>query len=131
VPNKLFEYLGLRKPMVVAIDAQSPAHDILKRAKARASFCLPGDPETTARAILEIILNPTDPAADWSGLGEFDRTHRSAELRDVFEGLLGRPVAAGSIGRAASLPVGQVAPLPIVRAGSVPDWARSECSMPL
>lgn len=114
VPNKLFEYLGLRKPMIIALDQRNPGYDIVESSRARAAFCAPGDPNSIARAIIEIVSRPSDPAEDWSGIAQFDRARRAAEMGAIFNDLV-QPAKVSRVSRAATSPVGHLASMPIVR----------------
>jgi hypothetical protein len=129
VPNKLYEYLGLRKPIVAAVDERSPVSAILNAANARASVCSPGDASSIALSIERIMSYRQDRQKEWSGIGSFDRALRAAELAEVFDALT-QPAVRPRLGRTMSFPAAQLPAVPIVRPGSLPRQARSECSMP-
>jgi glycosyltransferase involved in cell wall biosynthesis len=85
VPNKLFEYLTLRKPIIATLASGNPAIDILKDARAEALVCDPNDTVALASAITQLATGKHPDVADaWSGVAQFDRTHRAEELADVF-----------------------------------------------
>jgi hypothetical protein len=92
VPNKLFEYLALRKPILAAIDFGNPAVQILRTAGADAVIRPPGDPEPLADGLL-ILAAPgrhADPKA-WTGAARFERRHGARQLRELFVRLTTRP----------------------------------------
>ncbi len=102
VPNKLFEYLAMRKPIIAAVAAHSPAVSILSAARAQALVCDPGDPVALAGAVAQLAQG-RPPCVDdaWGGVARFDRIHRAAELADIFRkvsaGYLQEPVAAHAV----------------------------------
>jgi len=89
VPNKLFEYLGARKPILAVVPANSPTIDILRQSRAEAVVCDPADADSLASAIVNLACGTYDcPAEPWSGVARFDRAHRATELRALFESLV-------------------------------------------
>ena len=92
VPAKLFEYLALRKPIIAALPAESPALDILRQAYAPALTCAPDDVPALASAIETAATGRFRIMPDaWSGVEKFERKHRAEELRRVFVELLAVP----------------------------------------
>ena len=97
VPNKLFEYLAIKRPIIATCAHGNPTVDILADAEAQAVVCEPGDERALANAIagqaLRSLDEPTEsacrPTRTWSGVHRFDRAHRAAELANVFERLVG------------------------------------------
>ena len=86
VPNKLFEYLAMRKPIVATCSQRNPVAGILKQAKAHAVVCSPSDVSALADAIEGLATDQDQPCADaWSGVHRFDRAERAAELAEVFD----------------------------------------------
>ena len=85
VPNKLYEYLAMRRPIIAAVPASSPVVDILDQAHAEALVCAPDDSAALADAIVHLAAQRhVDVVAPWSGVARFDRTHRAKELAEVF-----------------------------------------------
>jgi len=86
VPNKLFEYLSLHRPILATVSPGNPAVDILRDARADAMVCPPDDPDAIADALSKLVTRSSPSAnADWSGVDQFHRTHRAAELESVFQ----------------------------------------------
>ncbi|MBU0718331.1 MAG: glycosyltransferase, partial [Planctomycetes bacterium] len=54
VPNKLFEYLAARKPIIAAVRNSSPVVDILAEACAEAVVCEPEDASSLANALVQL-----------------------------------------------------------------------------
>lgn len=85
VPNKLFEYLAIRRPIIAALPSASPAVDILRRAKAEAIVCAPDDAAALADAIKFMAQGNRVPVEQpWQGVERFARTCRAVELEDIF-----------------------------------------------
>lgn len=85
IPNKLFEYLAIRKPIIAACSANSPIVAILEKARAEAIICDPNDERALADAIARLATHRRIHVEDaWCGVDQFERTHRAAELMDVF-----------------------------------------------
>ncbi|MHC4697671.1 MAG: glycosyltransferase family 4 protein [Planctomycetota bacterium] len=97
VPNKLFEYLAIRKPIIATLPAHSPAVDIIKDARAQVLVCDPDDPTALANAMVQLAKGDR-PSIDGarSGVAQFDRAHRAAELADIFYKVASKPAAAQS-----------------------------------
>lgn len=88
VPAKLFEYLALRKPIIAAIPTENPAVDILRSAKVPSMMCQPTDTLQLANALAKAATTGFPQCADpWSGVEQFDRKHRAAEMLAIFEQL--------------------------------------------
>jgi glycosyltransferase involved in cell wall biosynthesis len=86
IPNKLFEYLALRRPILANLPKKHPATDILRNARADAVVCEPDDEAAMAEGMLRIADRTREAPADaWSGVELFDRRHRAAQLVEVFE----------------------------------------------
>ncbi len=86
IPNKLFEYLAVRRPVVATFSQGSPARAILDEAHADAIVCDPDDEAAIADAIRRYATRSSSEANGlWSGVSRFDRSRRAAELLGVFE----------------------------------------------
>ncbi len=96
VPNKLFEYLGAKKPIVAAVPAGSPAVDLLQAARAETIVCDPQDDRAIANAIVHGVTGHW-PVVDnpWSGLHMLDRSRRASELAEIFDRLADRRIMSG------------------------------------
>jgi glycosyltransferase involved in cell wall biosynthesis len=89
VPNKLFEYLAIRKPIIATCSSDSPVVSMLKQARAEALVCNPSDEEALAQAIAQFAGRRVPKVeAAWSGVDQFERTHRAAQLLKVFHRVL-------------------------------------------
>ncbi|MCH7594997.1 MAG: glycosyltransferase family 4 protein [Planctomycetes bacterium] len=85
IPNKLFEYLGLKRPILAALAEQSPAVNILREAGADVMICQAQDSQKIADAMTHLATRGRTAGSDlWSGVARFDRSHRAAELLEVF-----------------------------------------------
>lgn len=93
IPGKLFEYLGMGKAIVAAVDQRSPAKAILEDVGRRVSICAPGDVSSLASAILEYATRFPDvtSASDLIGVQRLGRKHRAAALAGIFDRLTGCP----------------------------------------
>jgi glycosyltransferase involved in cell wall biosynthesis len=97
VPNKLFEYLALRRPIIVTCTSTSPVVTILKEARAEALICDPGDAAGLAAAIAQLATRRRLDLQDaWSGVDRFDRALRAAELVGIFRRVSRRGVVRSS-----------------------------------
>lgn len=85
VPNKLFEYLALRRPIIANVAATSPVCAILEDADADAVITHTCDPIALSKQMLRLLNRKSvDVAYRWGGVNRYDRCHRAAELADVF-----------------------------------------------
>jgi len=90
VPNKLFELLALRKPMVVVACPSGPVAAILQDASADALQCAPNDIQALAEIIRERAIRRIDARPDpafWRNVNRYDRIHRAAEMVNLFNHL--------------------------------------------
>ena len=86
VPNKLYEYLAVRRPIIAAVPESNPVVDILSEARAEALVCKPDDPSALADAIMQLgTRRHVDIDDPWEGVSGFDRTYRAKELAEVFQ----------------------------------------------
>jgi hypothetical protein len=110
VPNKLFEYLGLRRPIIATCAATSPIVGVLRDADAKALVCHANDEVGLTDALVKLVRQGGEALpGDWSGVGKFARKHRSQELLRVFErssrrGCVGNGSAAGMAVPTVSVP---------------------------
>lgn len=94
VPQKLFEYLALRRPILGLLSPDNPAAAILEDAQADGVVCDAGEPAAVAKAMRHLIDPSRVPSPDaWCGVHLFDRGLRVAELDEIFQGLVGRSAA--------------------------------------
>ncbi len=112
IPNKLFEYLGVQKPILAAVPTNSPIAAVLREARAEAICCPSDDERAIADAVTDLMLRPRRAASDaWSGVGRFDRAHRAGELEGLFRQVArvrrtrsGRVLATGEKSARSALP---------------------------
>ncbi|MBI4718059.1 MAG: glycosyltransferase [Planctomycetes bacterium] len=96
VPNKLFEYLALRRPIIAVASATGSIAEILRQSKAEAIVRAPNDVPGLADAMTRVASRELVPPADaWSGVWRFARTARAEELWRVFEQACGKRGVAG------------------------------------
>jgi len=107
VPNKLFEYLGARRPILATAAPDSPVRDILRQAHADCVVCPQDDPAELARGLRYLATRPApaDPAL-WSGVERFHRDQQAAQLRAVFVQV------SGNVRHCPPLPLVAPAPAP-------------------
>ena len=87
VPNKLFESLAMRKPIIAALSQGNPGISILKQARAVAHVCPPRDEVGIATAVEKFAAGLYPEVEDpWTGVEQFERSHRAEELAAVFAG---------------------------------------------
>ena len=85
IPNKLYEYLALRRPILTLAAANSPVRTILRDAAANAVVCEPGDEAALSGAIIRLATGRhVAPANTWSGVSLFDRRHSADQLHELF-----------------------------------------------
>lgn len=88
IPNKLYEYLAVRRPIIANCSSASPVVSILNEARAEAVICDPADERGLARAVTQLATDRYVKVADaWNGVDKFDRAHRAKELQEVFQRL--------------------------------------------
>jgi len=93
VPNKLFEYLAVRKPIIAGISSSNPSVNILWDAKALALICDPNNETAIANAMKIIRTGQLEGIKNaWSGVEKFQRKHRAVELVTLFQ-MLGERAA--------------------------------------
>jgi glycosyltransferase involved in cell wall biosynthesis len=86
VPNKLYEYLALKRPIIAAVHPDNPAIEVLRDAHAEAIITAPDDADALANAIRQVATRqPIDVAQPWSGVAHFERARRAEQLAEVFE----------------------------------------------
>ncbi len=86
VPNKLFEYMGVRKQIIAMCPPDSPVRAMLSEARAIAFSREPHDVEGLADDIVRLATRgPSRSSDSWSGVDRFDRCRRAAELLEIFE----------------------------------------------
>jgi len=93
VPNKLFEYLAVRRPIIAAVSPDSPVLAVLREARAEALVCEPNDEIALGDAIGKLARD-NHPSVDrpWEGTAQFQRSRRAEELAAVFARLARVPV---------------------------------------
>lgn len=85
IPQKLYEYLALRKPILALVGGDNPVRNVLKTAGADALVCNPEDVEAIASALAHLADPNRRPAGTWENVGEFDRAARVRELATLFD----------------------------------------------
>jgi len=101
VPNKLFEYLALQKPVLASVPKTSPVVSILREAGVPAAINDPGDANGLARSMVMLAKGLGTDRGDYAGVMRFERTKRADQLVAVFESLCAdRSVSPGFNGMA-------------------------------
>ena len=93
LPSKIFEIMGMAKPIVVAVDGE--ARRLVERAKA-GRFAVPGDSNSLHDAISELLADPGNlDEKGWHGrefvAQEFDRSVLAARYLDALRSTVGLP----------------------------------------
>jgi glycosyltransferase involved in cell wall biosynthesis len=91
IPNKLFEYIALKKPIIATLSAGHPAMGILDSVRATARVGEPGNDEALAEALCG-FADPSSRIAPgaFADVSSFSRRFRAAELAEVFERITDR-----------------------------------------
>lgn len=110
VPNKLFEYVAARRPIIAAVGPHSPVVDILRDARAVCDIRDPDDEAGLAAAVHDMACGRRVAAEDaWSGVPGFARSRRAAELAAIFEAVsAGRATDESRVIKAADSPRGRI-----------------------
>lgn len=88
VPQKLFEYLALKRPILGLLSADNPAVKILNESRFDGLICDADDAAGVWQAIKQLSDSAWRSRPDaWSGIHQFDRCRRVAELHEVFVSL--------------------------------------------
>ncbi|MFQ5414397.1 MAG: glycosyltransferase [Phycisphaerae bacterium] len=86
VPNKLFEYIAMRRPILAAVAPESPVIGILGACRAEAVVCAPDDDVGLADGMIRLARGVPFGVSDaWSGVGNFRREVGASALADIFE----------------------------------------------
>jgi len=106
IPNKLFEYLAIRKPIIASCSPTGSIARILRDARAKALVCHPNDEVGLTDAIVKLATQGERTLrGDWSGIDQFARWNRSNELLGVFQRVMrGRPHETDPVVTSASGP---------------------------
>ncbi len=89
IPNKLYEYLAMQKPILANVSNRHPSIDILRRAKVSFTSCRVDDVEGIASALHSLMITTSDQSNDTAHTVSFyDRKHRAKELADLFNQLI-------------------------------------------
>lgn len=93
VPQKLFEYLYFRRPILAMLSEGNPGCAILRDASFDGVIVKPSDAASIASAI-RTLSDPARlaPKDAWCGVPRFDRAERVRELSQVFASVCKRPV---------------------------------------
>ena len=97
IPNKLFEYLAVRRPIIATCRADGPIATILEDARAEALICDPEDDAMLAAAVARLATcRHLDVSGAWSGVDKYDRALRAAEVAEIFRRVSRRGAAEPS-----------------------------------
>ncbi len=89
VPGKLFEYLGVGRPVLALASPQSAIADVIRRAGIRGEVCDPDDPEQIAAAVLRLAARPNGCVREQGSgsarvtLGEYDRRRQVGRIAEL------------------------------------------------
>lgn len=98
VPNKLFEYLAARRPVIANFPKRSPVLDILRDSDARAVICGTSHVSGLAWAMLRLVgagvgdapAGVEELCGTWKRVERYARAPRARELAEIFSRLSGR-----------------------------------------
>ena len=91
VPNKLYEYLAIRKPILAAVAQDNPTVGILQEARAEAIICPPDDVEALSQAMIQLASRRNQVIDNaWSGVDRFDRARCAEQLLGIFQRVIRR-----------------------------------------
>ncbi|UCC30875.1 MAG: hypothetical protein JSU86_01095, partial [Phycisphaerales bacterium] len=112
IPNKLYEYLAVRRPIIATCSSASPVVSILNEARAEAVVCDPADEQALARAITQLATDRHVNVVDaWDGVDQFDRARRAGELEEIFRSLSrSRRSGRGLVLKSATMPAPTTVP---------------------
>jgi glycosyltransferase involved in cell wall biosynthesis len=107
IPNKLFEYLAVGRPILAACPTESPIVAVLRQARADALICPTTSERPLARAITRLATGRHRGRADaWTGVEYFERSCRAEELAGLFRHVSRRRSPSGvRVLKSASMPV--------------------------
>jgi hypothetical protein len=89
IPNKLYEYLALKRPIVALCSRDNPIRDILDEAGALCTFADARDVSAISFALAQApSLESGNTMGAWSGVGRFNRSRRAVELVTLFDRLV-------------------------------------------
>jgi len=110
IPNKLFEYLALKRPILALCSPDNPLIHILREAAAPFVTCQLDDPTAIAEALLELPrLSREIPGDAWSGVEQFERSHRARQLAAVLDRVTVSKPSLIRLLKSASCPASRVA----------------------
>ncbi|UCG15698.1 MAG: glycosyltransferase [Phycisphaerales bacterium] len=97
VPNKLYEYLAVRKPILALAPSTGAIAEVLGRASADHLICDPRDEEQIAVGI-ELMVKQRHGFVDapWSGVAWYDRRRSAYALARMFDEISGAALAPPS-----------------------------------
>lgn len=97
VPNKVYEYLAVRKPILALAPGDGAIAELLARASADHLICDPQDEEQIAVGI-ELMVKQQSGFVDapWSGVGSYDRRRSAHALARMLDEISGAAVTPPS-----------------------------------
>jgi len=97
IPNKLFEYLAMKKTVLAVFPDSHPAVEILRQAKVPFESCQLDDVQSIATALENMIKTSCEHRVgdSRSAVDQYDRKHRATELVDLFNQLAGEDKSPG------------------------------------